>query len=286
MAEDNEHWDLVVKPKSSLFHLNLKEVWAYRDLIMLFVRRDFVSIYKQTVLGPLWYIIQPLLLTLTYTVFFGYAGKLSHGNVPQFLYYLSGQVIWNFFAMSFTKTSSTFTSNASIFGKVYFPRLVTPISIIISNYIAQAIQFIIFIIFYVVFIIRGSTFEMQWIHILGLAYIILVSSLLAFGFGIIVSSLTTKYRDFTFLVTIGIQMLMYASTVIWDTFDVSMNSTLHKLIMLNPMSSLINYFRFIFFGNGYVEWSYLIYSGVVGVVVTFLGILVFNKVEKSFMDTV
>src|SRR3989344_1823332 len=196
----NEEWDLVVEPKKGLLNFNFKEIWAYRDLILLFVRRDFVSIYKQTILGPLWYVIQPLLLTLTYTVFFGMAGSLSTGGIPKFLYYLSGQVIWNFFAMSFTKTSTTFTANASIFGKVYFPRLVTPIAIIISNYIAQAIQFVILIGFYIAYIIKGSSFDFQFAHLIGLVYIIVISSLLAFGFGVIISSLTTKYRDFTFVV--------------------------------------------------------------------------------------
>ena len=282
----NEEWDLVVEPKKGLLNFNFKEIWAYRDLILLFVRRDFVSIYKQTILGPLWYVIQPLLLTLTYTVFFGMAGSLSTGGVPKFLYYLSGQVIWNFFAMSFTKTSTTFTANASIFGKVYFPRLVTPISIIISNYIAQAIQFVILIGFYIAYIIKGSSFDFQFAHLIGLLYIIVISSLLAFGFGVIISSLTTKYRDFTFVVSIGIQMIMYASTVIWDTFDSKLDPFVRKLIMLNPMSSLINYFRYIFFGTGYVEVKYLIYSGVVAICVTLFGMMIFNRVEKSFMDTV
>lgn len=284
--QQEEHWDLVVKPKSNLFNLNLKEVWAYKDLIFLFVKRDFVSVYKQTILGPLWYIIQPILLTITYTVFFGIAGNLSSAGVPKFLYYLSGQVIWNFFSLSFIKTSNTFTANASIFGKVYFPRLVTPISIILSNYIAQAIQFIIFLFFYISFILKGTTFDFHALHLIGLLYILIVSSLLAFGFGIIISALTTKYRDFTFIVSIGIQMAMYASTVIWDTFDSKLDPMIRKVIMLNPMSSLINYFRYVFFGTGYVEVNYLVYSGIAGICVTFFGILIFNKVEKSFMDTV
>lgn len=286
MKEKEEHWDLIVEPKNSAFKLNLKEIWAYKDLILLFVKRDFVSVYKQTVLGPLWYIIQPIILTLTYTVFFGFAGNLSTGGLPKFLYYLSGQVIWNFFSMSFTKTAGTFTSNANVFGKVYFPRLVTPISIIISNYIAQAIQFLIFIVSFVIFAAKGFDFDIQWIHMFGLVYILLISSLLAFGFGIIISSLTTKYRDFTFLITVGIQIVMYGSTVIFDTFDKNIDPLMRKIILLNPMSSLINYFRHIFFGVGYVEYNYLIYSGLVAVVVTFFGILVFSKVEKSFMDTV
>jgi lipopolysaccharide transport system permease protein len=284
--EKEEKWDLVVEPKRSLFSLNLREVWAYRDLILLFVRRDFVSIYKQTVLGPLWYVIQPLLLTLTYTVFFGMAGGLSTGPIPKFLFYLSGQVIWNFFSMSFTKTSGTFTANANIFGKVYFPRLVTPISIIISNYIAQGIQFLIFIGFYVGYMIKGDSFDFQWMHLVGLLYIVVVSSLLAFGFGVIISSLTTKYRDFTFVVSIGVQMFMYGSTVIFNTFNPAMNPLVRKLILLNPMSPLINYFRYIFFGTGYVEVKYLIYSGIVGLFVTLFGIVIFNRVEKTFMDTV
>lgn len=286
MEEEKEYWDLVIKPKNNLLDLKLKQVWAYRDLIMLFVRRDFISLYKQTILGPLWYIIQPLILTLTYTIFFGVAGNLEHGNMPKFLYYLSGQVIWNFFAMSFTKTSSSFTANASIFGKVYFPRLVTPISIIISNYIAQLIQFSIFLVAYFIYSVKGYDFNFQLQHVFGLLYIVVVSSLLSFGFGIIISALTTKYRDFVFLVTVGIQLFMYASSVIWDTFNPKMDTLLHKIIMLNPMSSLINYYRFIFFSNGYVEWGYLIYSGVVGILVTLFGIIIFNKVEKSFMDTV
>jgi lipopolysaccharide transport system permease protein len=286
MEEKNEKWDLIVEPKSGLFKLNLKEVWKYKDLILLFVRRDFVSVYKQTVLGPLWYIIQPLLLTLTYTFFFGMAGNLSTGGLPKFLWYLSGQVIWNFFSMSFSKTATTFTSNAGVFGKVYFPRLVTPISIIISNYIAQAIQFIIFLVSFIIFAVKGFNFNVQWLHMIGLIYILVVSSLLAFGLGIIISAITTKYRDFTFLITIGIQMVMYGSTVIFDTNDAKMNPAMRQVILLNPMSSLINYFRHIFFGVGYVEYNYLVYSGILSLFVTFFGIIIFSKVEKSFMDTV
>ena len=281
---NEETWDLIVKPKNSWFDLNLKEVWKYRDLIFLFVKRDFISVYKQTILGPLWYIIQPLLSTLT-LVFIGIAGNLSHAGIPQFLFSLSGQVIWNFFAMSFTKTSNTFISNATIFGKVYFPRLVMPISIILSNYIAQAIQLIIFICFYLFYKFYGHDFHLNTLHLVGFFYIIFISSLLSFGFGVFISSLTTKYRDFTFLINFGIQLAMYGSTVMWDTTS-NVPEWAKKLIMLNPMSSLINYFRFIFFNTGYVDVFYLVYSGIVGIFICFIGMIIFNRVEKSFMDTV
>jgi lipopolysaccharide transport system permease protein len=284
MNSENESWDLIVKPKNSWFDFNLKEVWKYRDLIFLFVKRDFVSVYKQTILGPLWYIIQPLLNTLT-LVFIGIAGNLSHGSIPQFLFSLSGQVIWNFFAMSLTKTSNTFISNANIFGKVYFPRLVMPISVIISNYIAQAIQIGIFICFYFIYILNGHNFQFNVIQLIGFLYIILISSLLSFGFGIFISSITTKYRDFTFLINTCIQLAMYGSTVMWDTTS-NVPDWAKQLIMLNPMSPLINYFRYIFFNLGSFDITYLAYSGIVGIIICFLGIIFFNQVEKSFMDTV
>ena len=279
-----EEWDIIVKPKAAYFKLNLKEVWDYKDLILLFVKRDFVSIYKQTILGPLWYIIQPILTTITFTVIFGRIAGLDTQGVPGIVFYLSGLVLWNFFSQSFIKTSNVFVSNASVFGKVYFPRLVTPISIILSSYISQAIQIVLFLLFYFFYKFTGSDFQFQWIHFFGLIYIIVVLSLISIGCGLIVSALTTKYRDFTFLTGFIVQLAMYCSTVIFNVNKVS--DSLKLILMLNPVSSLINYFRFIFFGLGQPDLMYMAYSGIFGISVTLFGILIFNRVERNFMDTV
>jgi lipopolysaccharide transport system permease protein len=277
-------WDIIIKPKASYLRLNFKEVWAYRDLIMLFVKRDFVSIYKQTILGPLWYIIQPVLTTITFTIIFDRIAGLAPQGIPSAVFYLSGLVIWNFFSQGFIKTSNVFVTNASVFGKVYFPRLITPISVIISNYISQAIQLTLFLGFYFFYKFSGAAYEFQWLHFFGLLYIIVVLSLITIGLGLIISAVTTKYRDFTFLTGFMVQLAMYCSTVI---FNIEAVSDKWKIVlMLNPVSSLINYFRYIFFGFGHVDVFYLSYSGIFGIAAVFFGIIIFNKVERNFMDTV
>jgi len=276
-------WTLIIRPKSGWFDLHLADLWRYRDLVMLFVRRDFVSQYKQTMLGPLWFIIQPLLTTLTYTVIFGNIAQLSTDGLPKILFYLSGVTAWNYFADCLTKTSETFVANANIFGKVYFPRLAVPVSIVISNLIRFAIQLGLFLGFYLYFFARGTAIRPSmalWL----LPLLILLMAALGLGAGVMVSSMTTRYRDLRYLVQFGVQLLMYSTPVI---FPLSKLSGQYRWIMLsNPMTPVIETFRYAFFGTGTFSWGYLGVSAVASVVILAGGILLFNHVEKTFMDTV
>lgn len=282
-SDVTERWDMIICPQRSLLDLRLGELWRYRDLVMLFVRRDFVAVYKQTILGPLWYLIQPLLTTITFTIIFGNIARLPTDGLPQFLFYMSGTVIWTYFATCLTKTSETFISNANLFGKVYFPRLAVPVSILISNLIAFFIQFALFLIFLGYFALRGSTIRPNvWIFLTPL--LILMMAGLGLGFGIIVSSLTTKYRDLRFLVQFGVQLLMYATPVIYPTSFIP--PRFQVLIQLNPMSPVVEAFRYAFLGAGTVNTNHLLYSFSFMLVVVLLGSIVFNRVEQTFMDTV
>ena len=279
----DEEWSLVIRPKTGWFDLHLADLWRYRDLVALFVRRDFVSLYKQTILGPLWFIIQPLLTTLTFTVIFGNIAQLSTDGLPKILFYLSGVTAWNYFSDCLTKTSETFTANAHIFGKVYFPRLAIPVSIIISNLIKFGIQLGLFLAFYFYFLGKGAEIR-PTLALLLLPVLLLLMAGLGLGSGIIVSSLTTRYRDLRFLVQFGTQLLMYSTPVI---FPLSSIPEQYRWIMvINPMTPIIETFRFAFLGTGTVSWGMLGYSAAVTVVLFGLGILLFNRVEKTFMDTV
>ncbi len=281
--QTNTNWDLIIQPQRSLLDLKLAELWRYRDLIMMFVRRDFVSVYKQTILGPLWYLIQPLLTTITFVVIFGNIAGLSTDGLPQFLFYMSGTVIWTYFSTCLTKTSETFIQNAHLFGKVYFPRLAVPVSILISNLIAFAIQFGFFIIFMIFYALRGAHFQPNsWILLTPL-FILLMAGL-GLGFGIIISSLTTKYRDLRFLVQFGVQLLMYATPVIYPTSSIPQR--FQRLIQLNPMAPVVEAFRYAYLGAGTVSVSGLIYSFSFMLAVLFIGTVIFNRVEATFMDTV
>lgn len=276
-------WDMIIGPHRNLFDLRLRELWLARDLIVLFVRRDFVSVYKQTILGPLWYLIQPLLTTITFTVIFGNIAKLPTDGLPQFLFYMSGTVIWTYFASCLTKTSETFVNNANLFGKVYFPRLAVPISILISNLIAFTIQFGFFLAFMGYFALQGTQIHPNWWMLLTPVLLLMMAGL-GLGFGIIVSSVTTKYRDLRFLVQFGAQLLMYVTPVIYPTSSIS-----HKyqvLIQFNPMSSVVEAFRYAFLGAGTVDLGQLAYSFGVMLVVIIIGVVMFNRVEATFMDTV
>jgi lipopolysaccharide transport system permease protein len=217
---ENEHWDLVIEPHRHLLDLKLGDLWRYRDLVMLFVRRDFVSVYKQTILGPLWYLIQPLLTTITFTVIFGNIASLPTDGLPQFLFYMSGTVVWSYFATCLTKTSETFVQNENLFGKVYFPRLAVPISILISNLITFLVQFGMFLVFVVYFLLRGTSIQFNWLWMALSPILMLMMAGLGLGLGIIVSSLTTKYRDLRFLVTFGVSLLMYATPVIYPVSSI------------------------------------------------------------------
>lgn len=278
-----EDWDLVIRAKSGWFDLHLKELWRYRDLVMLFVRRDFVSTYKQTILGPLWFIIQPLLTTLTFTLLFGNIAKLSTDGLPKILFYLSGITAWNYFSDCLMKTSETFNANSNLFGKVYFPRLAVPISIVLSNLIKFGIQLGLFLCFYVYFLAAGAAIHPNKALLLMPALILLMAAL-GLGSGIIVSSLTTRYRDLRFLVQFGTQLLMYGTPVI---FPLSRLPQQYRWIMLaNPMTPVIETFRYAFLGTGSFSWTLLGVSAAVTFAILALGVLLFNHVEKTFMDTV
>ncbi len=281
---NEEEWDLVIQPQRSLFDLRLAELWRYHDLVLLFVRRDFVSVYKQTILGPIWYLIQPLMTTLTFTVIFGNIANLPTDGLPQFLFYMSGTVVWSYFADCLNKTSNTFVNNANLFGKVYFPRMAVPVSILISNLITFLIQFGMFLVFVVIFYLRGAPihFNLLWVALSPL--LVLVMAGLGLGFGIIISSLTTKYRDLRFLVQFGVQLLMYATPVIYPVSSIP--TRWQWVILANPVTPLVEAFRFAFLGAGTVNVNSLLYSFGFMLVVVVLGTIIFNRVEQTFMDTV
>jgi len=280
---EQEQWDLIITPRKKWYDLQLREVWHYRDLIALFVRRDFVSRYKQTILGPLWFIIQPLFTSLIYTVIFGQIARLPTDGLPQMLFYMSGTVMWHYFSGCLNGTSHTFTANAGIFGKVYFPRLVTPISIVISNLISFAIQLTFFLGFFLYFYLRGSViFFTPWA--LTLPLLILLMAGLGLGFGIIISSLTTKYRDLSYLVGFGVGLWMYATPVIYPVSTIP--ERWRWLADINPISPIIETFRAGFLGAGQASWLRLGYSFVFMLIVLFIGVVIFNRVEKNFIDTV
>ena len=276
-------WDLIITPRKKWYDLLLRDVWHYRDLIELFVRRDFVSRYKQTILGPLWFIIQPLLTTLTFTVVFGNIAQLPTDGLPQLLFYMSGTVMWSYFSSCLTGTSNTFTANAHLFGKVYFPRLVTPISIIISSLITFAIQFGFFICFLIYFLLRGTEVRLtSWAFTLPLLIILMAG--LGLGFGIIISSLTTKYRDLQNLVAFGVSLLMYFTPVIYPVSSIP--EKLRWVADINPITPIVETFRAGFLGAGDVSLGGLAYSGMFMLLVLFIGVVIFNRVEKTFIDTV
>jgi lipopolysaccharide transport system permease protein len=278
-----EKWDLVIEPKRNLWDFQLHEVWHYRDLVLMFVRRDFVSQYKQTILGPIWFLIQPLLTSLTFTVIFGNIANLPTDGVPDFLFYLSGTVVWNYFANCLKSTSDTFITNSNIFGKIYFPRLVMPISVVISSFITFFIQFIMFLGFLLYFIKIGTQVHPTSAVIL-LPLLILLMAGMGLGFGIIISSLTTKYRDLRFLVTFGINLWMYITPVIYPKSTIPEH--FRWIADINPLTSIIETFRTIFLGVGTLNWSALAYSTGCMLLVCIIGILIFNRVEKTFIDTV
>ncbi|MCR1821734.1 ABC transporter permease [Terrisporobacter muris] len=281
MQQDN--WTTVIKPKTGWLDINLKELIQYKDLISMFVKRDFKTLYKQTILGPLWIIISPLLTTLMFTVVFGNIANISTDGVPQIIFYMLGTTVWTYFSTCLTKTSSTFTGNAAIFGKVYFPRLVTPISTVISGLINFGVQFLMFLGFMAYFMVKGSSIEPNlWILITPLLLVQLAA--LALGFGIIISSLTTRYRDLAVLVTFGVQLWMYATPVVYPASQIS--GKLKTLMMLNPVSPIVETFRYAFLGSGSIPWTYLGISMITTLVVLFVGVVLFSRVEKTFMDTV
>ncbi|MCD6577498.1 MAG: ABC transporter permease [Anaerolineaceae bacterium] len=281
-AQDQD-WDLVIKPHRAWWDLRLGQLWRYRDLIKLFVWRDFVSTYKQTILGPLWYLIQPLMTTLVFTVIFGNIANLPTDGLPHFLFYMSGTVMWTYFANCLKKTSNTFAGNAGLFGKVYFPRLAIPVADLISNLITFAIQFALFLAFLTYFMLSGSDVHITtWVLLLPVLIFLMAG--LGLGFGIIISSLTTKYRDLRYLVSFGMQLWMYATPVIYPASTIP--GKWQWVLTINPITPIIEAFRYAFLGAGSASWGGLGYSFAFMLVVFTIGVLIFNRVEATFMDTV
>lgn len=277
-------WDLVVTSKHRLLNLNLKEVWRYRDLMFLFVKRDFVAQYKQTILGPLWHFINPIFTTLMYTIIFGNIAKLSTDGTPQLVFYMSGITIWNFFAQTLTGTGSTFLTNAGIFGKVYFPRMVSPLATALSKTLLFSIQLLLLLCFVIHYKWTNQLPLMEWKSLLFLPLVVFLTSGFGLGLGIILSSLTTKYRDLNVLVGFGINLLMYTTPVIYPLSSVP--DQYRALILWNPLSPLVEFYRYIFTGVGTFSIGSLGYSTAMMAILMFFGLLIFNKVEKTFMDTV
>lgn len=281
-----EKWDLLIKPKSSWIDLRLRELWRYRDLLFLFVKRDFVAVYKQTILGPLWFFIQPILSTIMFTIVFGYFGGLSTDGLDEAkpLFYLTGLTLWNYFADCLTKTSETFIKNQNIFGKVFFPRLIVPLSITVSSLLKFAIQFLLLLVvwFYYYFIVGSPAIHPNNVLFLVPILVIMMAGL-SLGFGIIFSSITTKYKDMNFLLQFGVQLLMYASSVV---IPISMMGDYAWIFKLNPMVNIIEAFKFAFLGTGEFSLFWLGYSFGFMCLLLLFGVIIFNRVEKSFMDTV
>ena len=281
--DPGSRWTRIIEPRESLFSLNLREVWQYRDLLFLLVRRDFVALYKQTILGPLWFFIQPLLQTIIFTVVFGGIANISTDGLPGIVFYMAGVTCWNYFSETLNKTSETFTVNAQIFGKVYFPRVIVPLSIVLSNLLKFGVQFLMFLVVWGYFMAKGKSISPNW-AILLLPVVIGFMAGIGLGLGMIVSSLTTKYRDLRFLIQFGVQLAMYATPVIYPVSSIPAKYA--GYVASNPITPLVETFRYGWLGQGQFSWMGLGYSGAFCLVIVSLGMLIFNRVEKTFMDTV
>lgn len=279
----DEDWDLILKPKTGWFDIDLKELWRYRDLIGMFVKRDFVTLYKQTILGPLWYIIQPLFTTLVFTIIFGRVAKIPTDSLPPFLFYMAGNVMWGYFSQSLTATSNTFNTNAAIFGKVYFPRLTVPLATVIVNFLQFAIQLCLFLGFYFYFMMKGAPIRPTW-WIFALPVILCQMALLSFGLGVLLSSMTTKYKDLKLAMAFLVQLWMYATPIVYPLSQIP--DWLLPYYILNPMVALVESFRFMFFGASAIQFSQILISWTVTLLILFAGIVLFSRIEKTFMDTV
>ncbi len=275
----------VIKPKTSLFSVDFKEIWRYRDLYSMFVKRDIITQYKQTVLGPLWFLVQPALSTVMYMVVFGGIAKISTDGLPKALFYLSGIMLWQYFSTCLNKTSNTFVANQGMFGKVYFPRLIVPLSVVTSNLVKLFIQFLLFVAVYLFFVYVKGVHIMPNIYLALFPFFIILLAGLSLGFGIIISSMTTKYRDLSILFTFFVQLWMYATPVIYPLSTIT-NPKYKFLMSLNPLTSIFEAFKYGAMGTGEFSWTMLGYSTGFMVVLLAIGILIFNKVQRSFMDTV
>lgn len=285
-TNNTNDWLFEIKPKNKFFSLNLKEVWQYRDLLLLFVKRDVITVYKQTVLGPLWYLIQPLFTAITFTIIFNNVAGINTGSVPPFLFNLAGITVWNYFTSCLNGTSDTFKANAGIFGKVYFPRLITPLSVVISNLIKFGIQFIIFIAFYIYYYYKGADLSVNGL-LFFFPLLIVIMGILGLGLGMLISSTVTKYRDFSYLVGFGIQLLMYLSAVMYPINLIKAKLPDYGWIVeYNPLAYIIETSRYMLLNVGEISFLGLTYTLAFTVAIFFVGLLVFNKTEKSFIDTV
>ena len=289
MEQNQQQWTTIIKPRTGWFDIDLKELWQYRDLVVMFVKRSFATLYKQTILGPAWILINPLLTTVIFTVVFGGIAGLAESGVPSFLFYMAGNAIWSFFASCITGTANTFVTNAGLFGKVYFPRLTMPISQVVISFINLIIQMVMFFVFWVWFYFFGQeygTVQMN-LWVLALPAVLLLVMVMGLGVGIIVSSLTTKYRDLAIVVSFGVQLWMYATPVVYSMSEIAGNSPrLLMLMRLNPMTEPVQVFRYALLGGGEISPAWLLYSAVVALVTLAAGVVLFSRVEKTFMDTV
>jgi len=284
--KEQENWDLIIEQPKKAFSFKLKEIWAYRDLLEMFIRRDIVTIYKQTILGPVWFFIQPAFTTIVYILIFGKLARISTDGLPPALFYLAGITLWNYFSETLTKTSDTFSSNQHIFGKVYFPRLIAPLAATLQGLIKMLIQFILFMVVYVFFAFKGSSVSPNWYAMLFPLLIAILGGL-ALGFGIIISSLTTKYRDLKFLIIFAVQLWMYATPVIYPLSAMKGDySRFIWILQANPLTAVMETFKYGFLGQGTFSWFALGYSMVFTIIIMVLGILVFNRIERKFMDTI
>jgi lipopolysaccharide transport system permease protein len=281
-----DYWDIVIKPKQKGFNLNLKEVWKYRDLLYMYIHRDFIATYKQTILGPLWFFIQPIFSTLIYMVVFGGIAQIPTDGLPQMLFYMAGIICWNYYSDCLGRCSSTFAANAGVFSKVYFPRLVVPISGLVSALLRMLIQLFMFFAFYIYFVIGGSDISLNWVALLFPLLIFMLAGI-GFGVGIIISSITIKYRDLSILFSFAIGLLMYITPVIYPMSAIPEKYQAYKwIIELNPLSSIVEAFRYGFLGTGSLSWGGLAYSFIFTIVLSVMGIIVFNKVERRFIDII
>jgi lipopolysaccharide transport system permease protein len=279
-------WLFEITPKNKFFSLNLKEIWQYRDLLILFVKRDVVTVYKQTILGPLWYLIQPLFTAITFTIVFNKLAGINTGVVPPFLFNLAGIIVWNYFTSCLNDTSDTFKRNASVFGKVYFPRIIMPLSIVISNLLKFGIQFLIFIAFFLYFYFNGNAISMNFSTLL-FPFLIFLMGFLGLGMGMLISSLVTKYRDITYLIGFGIQLLMYVSAVLYPMALIETKIPNYSwLIRYNPLAYIIESARYMLLNTGQISILGLVYTTIITILIFFIGLLFFHKTEKDFIDTI
>jgi lipopolysaccharide transport system permease protein len=286
LSTQNENWDQTIRPQTGVFDINAGELWHYRDLLVLMVRRDFVATYKQTILGPIWFFLQPILTTLTFMLIFGRIAGISTDGLPMILFYMAGVTLWNYFSECLTRTSTVFKDNASIFGKVYFPRLIMPLSIVVSNLVKLGIQLSLFLVFWLYYFLFKHAVQPN-AYLLLTPLLVLMMGMQGLGFGLIITAMTNKYRDLVFLLTFGIQLAMYATPIIYPLSKIDKSAPQFSLLIrANPMSSIVETFRFGFLGQGTFTWGMLGYSAGVTLVILLFGALIFNRVEKTFMDTI